>query len=132
MGTADALEGLAAGLRAAGLNAYVDAADVSPPGVVVRPDAEQPASAKLCGAYPVRTTLWLVVPDTTPLAALRAIDDLRARVLPALADVDATPTADERTYERLVMPDDPSGLPALRIPVRVIVPATAPIGRNTT
>ena len=123
MGTADALEGLAAQLRASGLNAYIDAADVSPPGVVIRADAEQPGSAKLCGGYPVRVTLWAVVPDTTTLAAYRAIDELRDRVLPALADADATPTPDERTYERLVMPDDPSGLPALRIPVRLIVPA---------
>ena len=123
MGTADALEALASQLRDAGLNAYLNPADVSPPGVVIRADAELPASAKLCGAYPVRVTLWAVVPDTDTVSALRALDELRARVLPALAASDATPTTDERSYDRLVMPDDPAGLPALRIPARLTVPA---------
>jgi hypothetical protein len=125
MGTADALEALAVDLRAAGLNAYLDPAEVSPPGVVIRADAEQPTSAKLCGGYPVRVTLWAVAPDTNPLAAYRAIDDVRDRTLAALPGTGATPTTDDRTYERLVMPGDPTGLPALRIPVRLTVPAPA-------
>jgi hypothetical protein len=134
---AETLEALAKHLRNCGLNAYLDPADVSPPGVVVRGDAVLPSTAKLCGATPLRATVWLVVPDTTQLAAYRALDDLYGRVLANLRPV-ATLTADDRTFERLVMPDDPTGLPALRLTVITTMPApTAPApstvstGRNT-
>ena len=132
MGIAAALEDLAAQLRAAGFNASVDAVDVSPPGVVVHAAAVLPGSAKLCGDYPLRVTLWLVVPDTGTLSAYRGLDDLYARLGPALAGTGTTLTADDRTFERLVMPDDPSGLPALRVTALTIVPAPATAGRNTT
>ena len=127
------LEDLAALLRGAGLNASLDAVDVSPPGVVIRADAILPASAKMCGDYPIRSSLLLVVPDTTTLAAYRALDELYARVLPVLAGSGSTPTVDDRVFERLVMPDNSSALPALRLSVITLVPATvpAPTGRNT-
>jgi hypothetical protein len=106
-----ALEQLVTDLRAAGLNASLDPADVSPPGVVVRADALLPASGKMCGDYPVRTSVILVVPATTTVAAYRALDELYTKVLAA-----GIPLAnDERIFQRLVMPDDPTGLPALHL-----------------
>jgi hypothetical protein len=122
---ADTLEALAVTLRTAGLNAYLDPADVTPPGIVVRGEAILPGSAKLCGTYPLRVVLWLVVPDTTPLAAYRALEDLYGRVLPALGPA-ATLTADDRSFERLVMPDDPAPLPALRLTAVTYVPTSQP------
>lgn len=126
---AAALLELAEGLRDAGLNASVDPAEVSPPGIVVRPDALLPGSAKLCGDYPVRTSLLLVVPDTSTIAALQALEDLYVQVGPAVRDAGSTLAPDEATFQRLVMPDDPTGLPALRLTALTIAPA--PTGRNT-
>lgn len=133
MSFTDVLVDLAEKLRLAGLNASIDPVEVTPPGVVVRADAALPGSAKLCGDYPMRVVLWLVAPDTTTLAAYRALDDLYGRTLAALAGTGTTPTPDERVFQRLVMPDDPTGLPALRVPTITIVPALAAVstGRNT-
>lgn len=123
MGFAESLEGIAATLTAAGLNASVDPAEVTPPGVLVRGDAILPASAKLCGDHPMRVALWLVVPATNYLVRYRLLEDLYGRVAVALATGDTTLTADERTFERLIMPDDPTPLPALRVTAMTRVPA---------
>jgi hypothetical protein len=120
---ADSLEAIATTLTAAGLNASVDPAEVTPPGVVVRAAAILPASAKLCGDYPMRVALWLVVPSTNPLAAYRLLEDLNGRLAAALAGTATTLTADERTFERLVMPDDPTPLPALKVTALTRVPS---------
>jgi hypothetical protein len=126
-----ALVDLADMLKAAGLNASIDPVDVSPPGVVVAPAAIAPAAAKLCGSYPLRVVLSLVVPDTTTLAAYRALDDLYVRVMFVLAAAGIKVATAERTFARLVMPDGPPALPALQVTVVLIVPAPEPTGRNT-
>ncbi len=122
---ADALVTLVTDLRSAGLSAGIDPADVNPPGVLVRADAILPPPPKLCGGQLVRVSLFLVVPDTLAVPVLRDLADLEARVLPALAAADVTLTADDRPFERLVMPDDPTGLPSLRL--IGLVPVHAPV-----
>lgn len=120
-----ALEAVVAQLTAAGLNASLDPADVSPPGVVVRADALLPAGGKMCGDYPVRTSLILVVPATSTLAAYRALEELYAQVAAARVPL----ANDERLFQRLVMPDDPTGLPALHL---TALPRAAAITAATT
>ena len=113
-------------LTAAGLNASLDPADVSPPGVVVRADALLPAAGKLCGDEPVRVSLLLVAPATNSVAAYRALDALYAVVATTV------PIAtDEATFQRLVMPDDPTGLPALRVTTLVTFAPPPSLPRRT-
>jgi hypothetical protein len=102
-------------LVAAGLSASTDPADVNPPGVyVIQQDLEANAG-KLCGTETLTVALVLVVPDTTIRVANQNLARLAARVGPAAKVAGLRITTDKQTFERLVLPDDATGLPALRI-----------------
>ena len=114
-----------ADLTAAGLNASIDARDINPPGVLVRPDALIPLTRKLSGHYGVRCALLLVTIDTDTATALADLDALYLRVLvagPALS-------TDEQPFERLVLPSEPTGLPCLRL---TTIPLFAPTAATRT
>ena len=112
---AQALDEAVAALLAAGLSAGLEPVDVNPPGILVRADAQVPNLGKLCGTSVLRVSLLLVVPDTRTRTALSDLAKLAARVGPALKAAGLTLTPDDQTFERVVMPDDPTGLPCLRL-----------------
>src|SRR5262245_26553520 len=129
MGFAATLEEIANDLQAAGLSASLDPADVNPPGVIVKPDAQIPGIGKLCGSVFLRVSLILVVPDAPTVVAMRNLEALWDRVAPAAMVAGLTVTTDEQTFERIVMPDDPTGLPALRVTTLTEVAITTTVER---
>ena len=115
MDFAAALETIVTDLAAAGLSASSDAADVNPPGVLVRADDVTANAGKLAGTETLRCSLLLLVPDGMTRPALVDLAKLAARVGPAITATGLRLTTDPQTFERVVMPDDPTGLPCLRI-----------------
>jgi hypothetical protein len=132
MDFAEALAALAADLTAAGLSASLDVADVNPPGVIVRADDLTAGAGKLCGTETLGVSLILVVPDTATRPALVDLARLAARVGPAARAAGLVLTTDPRPFERVVMPDDPTALPALRIPGRLTYAPTTTEPRPST
>lgn len=106
------LEALCTALAAAGLPAAQDPADVNPPGAWVNLEGITTAVA-LDGTHQLRAAVWLVVPDTDHHRALEALAAAYSQLLTVL-----TPDG-EVTTEGLVLPDNPTPLPALRVPVNL-------------
>jgi hypothetical protein len=124
---ASVLEGVVSDLAAAGLNASEDAADVNPPGVLVRIESRTENTGKLCGTETLRIGLLLIVPDTGTRAATRELARLASRVGPAAKIAGLRLLPDDQTFERVTMPDDPTGLPCLRIPTLITYAPDIPL-----
>lgn len=120
------LEGVVSDLAAAGLSVSEDAADVNPPGVLIRLEARVVGAGKLCGTETLRLGLLLVVPDAPTRVATRELARLASRVGPAAKIAGLRFPTDDQTFERVVMPDDPTGLPCLRLPCLIVYTPTPP------
>lgn len=103
------LQALVDQLRAAGLSADLDPAELSLPGCWVALD--QLATATLAGQLRLSCTVYLIAPDTDPRRALDALGPMYDTVTDVL-----TPDGPVVT-QGVVMPADPTPLPALAVPV---------------
>jgi hypothetical protein len=113
-------------LQAAGLSASLDPADVNPPGVLIIQTDLHTSAGKLCGTETLTLALALVVPDVGIRQANIDLARLAARVGPATRVAGLRITTDQQTFERQAMPDDPTGLPCLRITAATTYTATPP------
>jgi hypothetical protein len=96
-------------LQDAGIRAWVDASKVTPPGVWIAPGNLSPDL--LNGSGSAELELWLVAPDTSYMAALRALDSLLGDVLAVVQ-----PNGD-MTPQSVQLPDFRVNLPAYRVPI---------------
>ena len=124
MDFATRLEDVLSDLLDSGLSAGTDPADVNPPGVYLLQQDLETGMGKLCGTETLTLALALVVPDTGTRQANIDLARLAARVGPAAKIAGLRPTPDKRTFDRLVLPDDPTGLPCLRITYTTTYPTT--------
>lgn len=106
----DEVDDLVADLKAAGLSASVDPAEVNPPGVWVR---SQGLSLDTLGGFTWALQLHLVVPDNGHRLAREALLELFNQVLP-VAEPDADPY-----FQGLVLPHTPKPLPGLVVPLNL-------------
>ena len=96
-------------LRAADLSADLDPADVNLPGCWLALD--RVGHANMAGTLRLECQLYLIAPDADPRRALDALGQLHHTVLSVL-DPDGPVTT-----QGVVMPGDPTPLPALVVPV---------------
>lgn len=91
------------------VDASMDPAAVNPPAGWLAVDELHPVT--LARHTQLRCSLYLVAPDTDPLRAFGLLGPVLDRVLSVL-----TPDGDVTT-QGVVLPGDPTPLPALRVPV---------------
>lgn len=108
---ADPVDQLVDLLTAEGIQASMDPAELNLPAVWVALD--EVARPTLGPTLELRTALYLVSPDTDARRALGHLGQLHAAVMRVL-----TPDGPVTT-QAVVMPGDPTPLPALRVPVHL-------------
>lgn len=91
------------------VQASMDPAELNLPGVWIALDEVRTANVR--GQLQLRCRLFLISPDTDPLRALELLGDLRDKVATVV-----TPDGPVVT-QGVVMPGDPTPLPALAVPV---------------
>lgn len=102
---------LVAALTAAGVQASTDPAELSLPAAWVAFDSVSPVT--VVGQLRLSCRVFLIVPDTDPTRALELLGGLYDEVLTVL-----TPDGPVTT-QGVVMPGDPTPLPALVVPVNL-------------
>lgn len=103
--TFDALDDVAEELRDADLRASTDPADLSPPCILVEPDAIDP---QYLNGYTHRARLLLVVPNNGQQRALEALSTLLGQVIAVVG----LPT-EAVLYRSVTLPGSTTGLPGL-------------------
>lgn len=98
-------------LRAAGLKASMDPADLNLPGVWLAVDTVDVANLK--GDLRLGCLLFLIAGDQDPRRAIGVCSAMFQKVLTVLSPDGAVQT------QGVVMPADPTPLPALRVPVNL-------------
>lgn len=98
-------------LEGAGVQASLDPADLNVPAVWIALDSV--AQANLAGRLELRCLLFLIVGDADTTRAMASLGQLHAKVLQVI-----TPDGPVVT-QGVVMPGDPTPLPALRVPVNL-------------
>lgn len=96
-------------LKAAGVACSMDAAELNLPGAWLALDEVRPFNLK--GTLQLRMSLYLICPDTDPYRALGILSKLFNLTREALEPDGAV------TPQGVVMPSDPTPLPALRVPI---------------
>lgn len=99
-------------LRAAGVRADLDPANVNLPGAWVTLEGFQ--AANLTRDHRLLAVVWLLVPDTDASRALEALADLFNQVVPALLIPDG-----QVNVQGVQLPDTTTVLPGLRVPVHL-------------
>lgn len=102
---------LVAALAAADVSASMDPATLNLPGAWLALDTV--AVANLAGRLRLECRLFLISPDTDPQRAIGHLGELHAKVLTVLAPDGPVVT------QGVVMPGDPTPLPALSVPVHL-------------
>lgn len=108
----DQLEALAVRLRDAGLSASCAPEDVNVPGVWVTLDTLTPLTVG--DSWELGAVCFLVVGDTTYPNTYKGLQEL----LEELAAAGVTPDGPV-LHQGLVLPDTPTALPALRVPITI-------------
>jgi hypothetical protein len=116
--TADPVDSLVELLAAEGVQASMDPAELNLPAVWVALD--ELARPTLGPVLELRTSLYLISPDTDARRSLGHLGQLHAKVLQVL-----TPDGPVTT-QAVVLPGDPTPLPALRVPVHLYTEGTTP------
>lgn len=98
-------------LKGADVQASMDAAELNLPAVWIALDGV--AQANLAGQLELRCRLFLIAPDTDPLRALEHLGKLHAKVMAVI-----TPDG-PITTQGVVLPSDPTPLPALSVPLNL-------------
>lgn len=114
--TFDSVDELVTALIATGMRAEVDPSDLNLPGAWVA--VESIRSATVAGDLRLGVSVYLIAPDRDHRRAMASLADLYNQAIPAAITPDGpvVPTA-------VVMPDDPTPLPALRVPIDLHEPA---------
>lgn len=108
MGVLDGLKQLQAMFTDAGLRAHYDGAKVNPPGVWLSAQTLEP---NLCGGGSLTVHVYLISPDTAPVAAYRILDGLLEDVLALPIDL----AEDTSVRESVALTDGAGAMPAYRL-----------------
>lgn len=114
--TFGSVDDLLTALRSQEVRAEVDPSDLNLPGAWV--SVERIRAVTVAGDLRLEVSVYLIVPDRDHRRAMGSLADLYNQVIPGTLTPDGpvVPTA-------VVLPDDPTPLPALRVPLFLHEPA---------
>lgn len=110
MSIRDRIDELVDRLATAGITASPEAQDVPVPGAWIAPRSAR--RERMCLDLTVTVDVYLVVPDSGPLAALDALQTLLDKALTVIR-----PDGDMDLSTPVVLPHDPTPLPSVKLPV---------------